>query len=355
MKTIGLVMIVRNESRSLDKCLSLAEKLVDEIYITDTGSTDDTIEIAKKHHAHISSFQWCNDFSAARNYALKQSDCDWNLILDADEYLIAGTKRDILDFIETENHVGAIERHDSYRESKGEISKSTVFTTRLVPRGALYEGKIHEQIVSELPIAALPLVFEHDGYLQGGKGQRNLDILLEELQERPGDSYTLYQIARTFWIMKEFAQADGYFEKFYQLAPVSGTGYRTSGVISYIYNLLELKKYEKGFQVIENEKQRLDAYADYHFACGTFYMQAIFSDVQRYIGYLPEIERSYRRCLEIGEIPEHEGVLGNGSFKAAYNLGVWFEVNGKTQEALNYYRRAADDGYQPAIERIQKI
>lgn len=355
MKTIGLVMIVRNESRSLDKCLSLAEKLVDEIYITDTGSTDDTIEIAKKHHAHISNFQWCNDFSAARNYALKQSDCDWNLILDADEYLISGTKRDILGFIEAKNHVGAIERHDSYRESGGEISQSTVFTTRLVPRGTFYEGKVHEQIVSELPIAALPLVFEHDGYLQGGKGQRNLDILLAELQERPGDSYTLYQIARTFWIMKEFAQADGYFEKFYQLAPVSGTGYRTSGVISYIYNLLELKKYEKGFQVIENEKQRLDAYADYHFACGTFYTQAIFSDVQRYIGYLPEIECSYRRCLEIGEIPEHEGVLGNGSFKAAYNLGVWFEVNGKVQEALYYYRRAADDGYRPAIERIQKI
>lgn len=99
MKTIGLVMIVRNESRSLDKCLSLAEKLVDEIYITDTGSTDDTIEIAQKYHAHISSFQWCNDFSAARNYALKQSDCDWNLILDADEYLIAGPKRDILSLI----------------------------------------------------------------------------------------------------------------------------------------------------------------------------------------------------------------------------------------------------------------
>ena len=39
-------MIVRNESRSLEKCLALAEKLVDKIYITDTGSTDNTVEIA---------------------------------------------------------------------------------------------------------------------------------------------------------------------------------------------------------------------------------------------------------------------------------------------------------------------
>ena len=89
MTTIGLVMIVRNESRSLEKCLSLAEKLVDGIYITDTGSTDNTIKIAQKYNAHISEFEWCNDFSAARNFALEQSPCDWNLILDADEYLFS--------------------------------------------------------------------------------------------------------------------------------------------------------------------------------------------------------------------------------------------------------------------------
>lgn len=57
MTTIGLVMIVKNESRSLEKCLSLAEKLVDGIYITDTGSTDHTIEIARKFKAHISEYE----------------------------------------------------------------------------------------------------------------------------------------------------------------------------------------------------------------------------------------------------------------------------------------------------------
>ena len=142
MTTIGLVMIVKNESRSLEKCLSLAEKLVDGIYITDTGSTDHTIEIARKFKAHISEYEWQNDFSAARNYALEQSPCDWNLVLDADEYLVSGTKEDILKFAESGKHVGAIERHDSYREANGEISQSCVFTTRLIPRGTFYEGKV---------------------------------------------------------------------------------------------------------------------------------------------------------------------------------------------------------------------
>lgn len=355
MKTIGLVMIVKNEGRSLQKCLARAKNLVDEIYITDTGSTDNTMEIAEKFHAHISHFEWKGDFAAARNFSLAQSACDWNLVLDADEYLMSGKRKDIQRFIEKGGYVGAIQRQDSYRETNGEISKGHAYVTRLIPRGTSYEGRIHEQVVSELPIALLPLVFEHDGYLQDGKGERNLEILLQELQETPEDSYVLYQTARTLWLMKDFERADGYFEEFYRLVPAAGTGYRTSGVISYIYNLLESKKYEKGFEIIENEKERLAPYADYHFACGTFYTQAIFSDVKKYVGYLPLIEQSYLHCLEIGEVPEHEGVLGNGSFKAAYNLGVWFEVNGNAKKALGYYRMAQAKGYQPAKERIKAV
>ena len=155
--------------------------------------------------------------------------------------------------------------------------------------------------------------------------------------------------------MKNFERAETYFERFYEEVSEVGTGYRVSGVISYIYNLLELEKYEEGFRIIENEKVRLKEYADYHFACGTFYTKAIFSDVQKYVGLLPKIEESYRRCLEIGEIPEHEGVKGNGSYKAAYNLGVWFEVNGKTQEAFKYNKMAKDKGYAPAGERIKEL
>ncbi len=355
MKTIGLVMIVKNESRSLQKCLARAKSLVDEIYITDTGSTDRTIEIAEKFHAHISHFEWNGDFAAARNFALAQSPCDWNLVLDADEYLLSGKKKDLQRFAERGSCVGAIQRHDSYREANGEISKSHTYVTRLIPKGTLYEGRVHEQVISSLPIAPLPLIFEHDGYLQDGKGERNLQILLQELSETPDDPYVLYQVSRTLWLMKDFERADGYFEKFYALVPETGTGYRTGGVISYIYNLLEAKKYEKGFEIIENERERLAPYADYHFACGTFYTQAIFSDVQRYVNYLPLIEQSYLRCLEIGEVPEHEGVLGNGSFKAAYNLGVWFEVNGDSKKALSYYRMAQAKGYQPAKERIKAV
>lgn len=247
------------------------KKLADKIYITDTGSTDDTVKIAEEFGACITTYEWKNDFAAARNYALEQSDCDWNLILDADEYLVSGNKRDLVRFAEKGGSTGAIRRYDSYREDNGEISQSCMYTTRFVPKGTFYEGRVHEQIVSDLPIKPLPLVFEHDGYLQGGKGERNLEILLEELEEKPDDAYILYQVSRTLWLIKDYEQADGYFKAFYR------------------------------------------------------------------------------------EVPEHEGVKGNGSFKAAYNLGVWFEVNGKRQEALKYYRIAKNQGYRPVGERMKNL
>ena len=81
---INLVMIMKNEERSLERCLKQAGGIVDEIIIADTGSTDRSVEIAEKSGAKIWKYEWNDDFAAARNFALEHSDAEWNLILDAD-------------------------------------------------------------------------------------------------------------------------------------------------------------------------------------------------------------------------------------------------------------------------------
>jgi Flp pilus assembly protein TadD len=80
-------MIVKNEEISLPKCLGSVKNFVDEIVVLDTGSTDKTPRIAQQFGAKVHYFAWNNNFSAARNEALKYVTGDWILVLDADETL----------------------------------------------------------------------------------------------------------------------------------------------------------------------------------------------------------------------------------------------------------------------------
>lgn len=80
-------MIVKNESKVLLRCLDSIADLVDEIVIVDTGSTDNTKEIAYGFTTAVYDFEWIGDFSAARNFAFEKCSCDYIYSADADEVL----------------------------------------------------------------------------------------------------------------------------------------------------------------------------------------------------------------------------------------------------------------------------
>jgi glycosyltransferase involved in cell wall biosynthesis len=85
--TVSLCLIVKNERNHLPRCLQSAKPVVDEIVVVDTGSDDETKDIARIFGAQVFDFKWSHDFSAARNFALSKATADWILILDADESL----------------------------------------------------------------------------------------------------------------------------------------------------------------------------------------------------------------------------------------------------------------------------
>ena len=85
--TLELSMIVKNGAAGLARCLESVEGVVDRIVVGDTGSTDDTLNIAQRYGADVFSVPWENDFSRARNCVLSRGQCDWILVLDADEML----------------------------------------------------------------------------------------------------------------------------------------------------------------------------------------------------------------------------------------------------------------------------
>lgn len=107
-------------------------------------------------------------------------------------------------------------------------------------------------------------------------------------------------------------------------------------LISYIYNIINTKKFSNGIDIIEKYKTRYLKSSDFNFACGIFYMNLILSNVNLYGEKIHMIEESYLMCLEIGEDPG-DTVVGVGIFKAAYNLGVYYETTGNISNARRYY------------------
>jgi len=81
-------LIVKDEALNLPRCLASLEALrplLGEVHVYDTGSTDDTIAIARAAGCHVAEGYWDDDFARARNASLAMSSAAWALTIDADE------------------------------------------------------------------------------------------------------------------------------------------------------------------------------------------------------------------------------------------------------------------------------
>ena len=87
MQPISVCMIAKNEEKHIEECCRRLAPYGFEIVIVDTGSTDRTVELASQYTDRIFHFDWCNDFSAARNYAWSKASHDWILSIDCDDYI----------------------------------------------------------------------------------------------------------------------------------------------------------------------------------------------------------------------------------------------------------------------------
>ena len=82
---LSLIAIAKNEAAGIQEFLRHHEDLFDEMVIVDTGSTDDTVALAREAGARVIDFEWIDDFAAARNASLRAATGDWAFILDIDE------------------------------------------------------------------------------------------------------------------------------------------------------------------------------------------------------------------------------------------------------------------------------
>jgi hypothetical protein len=211
---VSVCMIVKDEERSLGRCLDSVVGRVAEIIVVDTGSRDRTVEIARSYGARVLSFAWCDDFAAARNMGLEAASQPWILVLDADEALDEG------EIVLPAADGGEVVVRN-FAPADDPLLWHEFPLVRLFRRDARYryQGAIHEQVRGAIvacggTIAATDLRILHTGYadpvLANGelRALRNLALIRAQLALHGDDAYLWYQLGITEKAAGNLAAAD---------------------------------------------------------------------------------------------------------------------------------------------------
>ena len=237
---LSVSMIVKNEEKFLEECLNSVKSVADEIIVTDTGSTDNTIKIAEKFGAKVFNYHWNNDFSAARNFSLSHCSGNWVLYIDADERVDPGSLKELERIKKTSDKIGYF---CTVKSLDGEVNRdNSMRYVRLFRKadGAQFRGRVHEQISGSLLELGMKLVnssilINHLGYNiddegRKGKAGRNL-ILLEEEYGQNESGYLAFQLANTHIILENNEES----KKFFEIAANSNDLSKNLKALSYSY------------------------------------------------------------------------------------------------------------------------
>ncbi|MDR6724225.1 MULTISPECIES: glycosyltransferase family 2 protein [Paenibacillus] len=151
MITISLCMIVKNEERTLARCLDSVSGIVDEIIIVDTGSSDRTMDVAAQYTDQVYTYEWQDDFAAARNYSFEQATQEYILWLDADDVLLPGDQaklQALKEQLPSDGETEAVVLNYTLAEGVKASPLVTDRRNRLVKRsaGCRWHGRLHEQL-----------------------------------------------------------------------------------------------------------------------------------------------------------------------------------------------------------------
>ena len=380
---ISVCMIAKNEEKHIEECLRRLKLYHYEIVLVDTGSTDGTLEIAAKYTDKIYHFDWINDFSAARNFALDKASNDWVLSIDCDEYIESIDEKMLSILMEKHSKdVGQILIRNRFKQGS-QTSIENVHVSRFFNKKYYhFVGAIHEQvelrntgpeILTNIPTPTqespdyqshlqytkheypagtphskqayyAPITLLHVGYdgpeeEMRAKCLRNISMLEKELEASGPDSYIYYQLGQSCMKLKDYSKAYEWFNLGLSMDVDPAQNYVQTMVESYGYCMLELKKNEEALQLL-NIYEVFSVRADFIFLMGLIYMNN---------GMFDKAIEEFVNSTAI----EQFSVEGTNSYRANYNIGVIYECTGHLDEARKYYKRCGE--FEPAKVRLREI
>lgn len=347
---ISLCMIVKNEEEVLRECLESVQGVVSEIIAIDTGSEDGTIGILEEFGAKIVRAAWENDFSAARNISLREATGTHILVLDADERLLS-TKEEIEAVLRNYPHVPlqVLCRNDL----DGEVAIHRV--VRLFPNQSAFRfhGAVHESIHRDgQPDSGrpTPIVIRHVGYQKERYEKKNKkdfyrQLYDKELRARGDDGYLLYQMAKLLYSTGEYAESIPYFHRCMAQHEEKSLYYPPM-LVMYGYAMKQMNQSREALECLVEYIEKYPDFPDLFFVLGLLSMD---------VGLLDNTEMAFLQCVDIGETQTYATVEGVGTYRAYHNLGVLYEVAGQLKRAKEWYTKAANLGYAPSVERLNKV
>lgn len=391
---LSICIICKNEELNIEKCLTSFQNTRLELIVVDTGSMDRTKEIALEYTSNVYDFKWCNDFAAAKNYAISKASNDTVMVIDSDEYLDHIDIPTLEQMIQKNpNKVGRIKRRNVFHRNDMQ-QENREWINRIFSRKQFhYEGRIHEQVTDlngkeDYETYEAPVTILHSGYdlleeERKKKAKRNIDLLDLELQrlvlgykgdiEQTKDDferlntraclnyisdiivqedeqakslqhddripYILYQLGKGYYMAGDFQMACTYFEcgLYFDLNPK--LEYVIDMVETYGYALINSEQAEQAL-FFENIYEEFGNTADFKFLMGLIYMNNEMFDAA---------VEEFKKAVKMSE----GRTKGANSYLAYYNIGVIYECLGDQERAKMYYHKCG--GYAPAENRLSNM
>lgn len=339
---ISLCMIVKNEESTIVRAIASVRSIVDEIIVVDTGSEDMTCAKAEACGAQVFSFDWCDDFSKARNFSLQQASYSWILVVDADEviaekdlpllravveenkcYAAVLTQRNYCNSSDAEGWQACCGQYAEEKKFSGYFDVPAIRLFRNNP-GIMFEGVVHEVVDAStegLKRSYVDVCIHHYSNFETGSGRAQksafyLALLLAQLEKNPDDAKTWFLLGRQYYSLDRFAEAIVFLQKVVDSGSRCEMAYDNLACAYVNVGMLQQARL-----VLEKV---LALNANYHEAYPT--LGIVYSE----LGMMDEAERYLREAARY--LPS--------SFKTFFNLAALCYKQKRYDEALAYLTEA---------------
>jgi glycosyltransferase involved in cell wall biosynthesis len=332
-------MIVKNEENVLRRCLDSIKGIADEIIIADTGSVDQTKDIALEYTDMVFDYTWEDDFSKARNFAASKASGEWIFVIDADEFVDRDSfikfKEDlknnppdynilavqIVNFVGINGKDTSLNYHERLYKNDGLIS---------------YYRSIHELLKhkeSKERRGFSDFQIYHSGYMKNivnekEKSNRNLTLLKKKKEKEPIDYYFL---GNEYDQLGDLDKAIKYYQKGFQLKDDLNKDWVKKLLLRLVNTLHKANRNKEALEIIDSCEQIYPYLVDFK-----FYRGKIHFDEEDYENAKEVFEEILRKKNEL-KADSSNDFLEYLPYKL---LGEIYESENELHLAVHNYSRA---------------